>query len=425
MPGQATNQPRLRDLYERIASAGSSPEDSIAVKAANRSLTLSALIAAVIVIPWPIFYLSIGQPVPALMPIIYISATVAGGIHFERTKRAGLFRLSQIIMFTTLPFLVHVSLGGFVNSSAAVMYSAAGAVQALSYLGIARARSWFGGFIGVIILAAALDPMLSKNAPEVPSWAITTFFAVNIIVGSAIAFLTLTIYVQSRDVLAGELEAERRRSDQLLLNVLPPSIAQRLKEGETPIADLHEDVAVLFADIAGFTETSADLDPDVLVNSLNTVFGTFDMMTSERGLEKIKTIGDAYLVVAGAPTEMADGLALIADLALAMRDAAQRLSMNGGGPIEMRFGIDAGPAVAGVIGTSKFTYDLYGDTVNTASRMESTGIANRIQVTERVRDRLDSGFTFVPRGAIEVKGKGMIKTFFLTGSKTDQLNSDS
>jgi guanylate cyclase len=370
-----------------------------------------------VVAPWPVFYFSIGIPQAAVVPLFYVVMTLTGAIHFSRTHSATFFRNSQIVMFMLLPLLVHIALGGFVNSSVAVIYALGGAVQALSYVGARKGKWWFAVFCGVIVIAALMDGRLSENPPYVPEWAITTFFAVNLIASAAIAIITLSIYVRSRDVLAAELQDERDRSDELLLNVLPQSIADRLKEGETPIADHHKDISVLFADIVGFTSLSADLEPDDLVVTLNEVFGAFDAVSLEFGLEKIKTIGDAYMVIAGAPETIEDGPRRIADAALAMRSAAGSFSIDGENPLQMRFGIDVGPAVAGVIGTAKFTYDLYGDTVNTASRMESTGRPDEIQVTKRAKDRLDETHTFGRTLTIDIKGLGLTETYFLTGTR--------
>lgn len=402
-----------QSLFERIASIGSRPDDSIGVRTSKRSLVLSAVVAAVAVAPWPIPYLMWGIWQAAIIPISYIVMTVAGCAYFARTGRVTFFRTSQIIMFTVLPLLVHIALGGFVNSSAVIVYASAGAVQALSFYGTKRAIWWFGAFVTVVAIAALLDERLAANAPYVPDWAIRVFFGVNIVTVALIAFVTLIVYINARDILTEELSRERARSDALLLNVLPPSIAGRLKDGEAPIADRHDNVAVLFADIVGFTGSAASLTPDELVDALNRVFGAFDELARSRNLEKVKTIGDAYMVVAGAPEGRDDGLPQIAALAIEMRDTCARLSLDGVNPIEMRFGIDVGPVVAGVIGTSKFTYDLYGDTVNTASRMESSGTGGEIQVTERAKEALEPFFEFEPRGLTEIKGKGSVETYFL------------
>ncbi|HEY7472275.1 MAG TPA: adenylate/guanylate cyclase domain-containing protein [Gemmatimonadota bacterium] len=205
-------------------------------------------------------------------------------------------------------------------------------------------------------------------------------------------------------------ERERARSDRLLLNILPSPIADRLKDREEPIADHHAEASILFADIAGFTAMSVEMPPGELVAMLNGVFTGFDQLAREHGVEKIKTIGDAYMAVAGVPEPAADHAERIADLALAMRERA---------PLSIRIGIDTGPVVAGVIGESKFIYDLWGEAVTTASRMESHGIPGAIQVTERVRDRLAGRYTFRDRGEIEVKGRGRMRAWLLEGRRND------
>jgi class 3 adenylate cyclase len=212
-----------------------------------------------------------------------------------------------------------------------------------------------------------------------------------------------------------ELDLEREKSERLLLNVLPASIAARLKQTEGVIADGFPEVTVLFADIVDFTGRSERITPEQVVEVLNDLFSALDRLTRQRGLEKIKTIGDAYMVVGGLPEPRTDHAEAVADMALAiLREVAGR-SDPGGRPLQVRIGIDTGPVVAGVIGTSRFSYDLWGDTVNTASRMESHGIPGCIQVTGRTYRRLRGRYRFQRRGPIPVKGKGDIVTYFLVG----------
>ena len=211
------------------------------------------------------------------------------------------------------------------------------------------------------------------------------------------------------------LEEEHERSEGLLLNVLPLSIASRLKAGESTIADRFSRATILFADIVDFTPFAVARSPDEVVETLDGMFTAFDALADERGLEKIKTIGDAYMVAAGIPDERADHVRAIAEMALAMMQVAHA-SDAGRRPLDLRIGIDTGPVVAGVIGKRKFTYDLWGDTVNTASRMESSGVPGKIQVTGRVRRALQRSYRFRPRGRIEVKGKGQVDTWFLEGA---------
>jgi class 3 adenylate cyclase len=211
------------------------------------------------------------------------------------------------------------------------------------------------------------------------------------------------------------LDLERQRSERLLLNVLPEPIAARLKHGEQLIADAFPEVTVLFADIVDFTSRSQQSSPDQVVATLNQLFSAFDRLARQLGLEKIKTIGDAYMLAGGLPTPRPDHAGAVAEMALAMAaEVAGRADANGQ-PLQLRIGIDTGPVAAGVIGTSKFAYDLWGDTVNTASRMQTHGLPGCIQVTDRTYRRLRDRYRFQRRGLVEVKGKGEMVTWLLLG----------
>ena len=244
---------------------------------------------------------------------------------------------------------------------------------------------------------------------------------------STLIVLTLQIYAilysMSRRVTRAEaaLAAEHARSEALLQNLLPDNIATRLKDrpGEV-IADGLPAVTLLFADIVDFTPRSARMAPEALIGWLNRIFSAFDVLTAERGLEKIKTIGDAYMVAAGLPVARKDHAEVIADMALAIQAKVAELSEELGEPIQLRIGIHSGPAIAGVIGTSKVFYDVWGDTVNTASRMESHGEPGRIQVTAASRALLEHTYAFEHRGPVEIKGIGPIETWWLTGRRDGQ-----
>ncbi len=215
------------------------------------------------------------------------------------------------------------------------------------------------------------------------------------------------------DRLMVELEAERARSHSLLLNVLPQQIIDRLNAGEQLIADRYDEVAVVFSDFVGFTTISSQMEVATLVAELNAIFTTFDARCEELNVEKIKTIGDAYMAAAGLPGTRQDYAEAAADLALAMR-AAVRESRS---TWQVRIGIHAGPVVAGVIGNRKFAYDVWGDTVNVASRMESTSLPDQIQVSETVASALGNRFELAPRGEVQLKGKGPTSAYFLVGRR--------
>jgi len=219
------------------------------------------------------------------------------------------------------------------------------------------------------------------------------------------------------------LAAEKARAEELLLNVLPSSIAERLKRGQRPIADGFPRVSVLFADIVGFTKMSERVTPVELVDRLNRMFSSFDDLADKLKLEKIKTIGDAYMVAGGLHSHEYDHAQMIAEMALAMQRRALEFGREFGEELSIRIGIHTGPVVAGVIGKRKFIYDVWGDTVNTASRMESHGEPGMVHVTEETRQLLKEMYVLTPRGEITVKGKGVMRTWFLVGPQPNQGTS--
>ena len=215
-----------------------------------------------------------------------------------------------------------------------------------------------------------------------------------------------------------ELQLEKEKSEQLLLNILPGAIAERLKQDQRAIADYFEEATILFADIVGFTPLSARMEPIELVSLLNQIFSSFDRLAEKYALEKIKTIGDAYMIVGGLPVPRDDHAEAIADIAIEMQDAIDHFQTETGDRFQIRIGINTGPVVAGVIGIKKFTYDLWGDTANVAARMESSGMPGLIQVTATTYERLQYKYLFKERGIIAVKGKGKMKTYWLLGKRT-------
>ena len=212
-----------------------------------------------------------------------------------------------------------------------------------------------------------------------------------------------------------QIRAEQQKSDRLLLNILPAPIADRLKDGEEGIVDSFAEATVLFGDLVGFTSLASEMSPAQLVEMLNVIFSAFDHAVADLGLEKIKTIGDSYMAVGGVPVPRPDHVAAVADLALRMQQEMRRFNASAGTSIQVRIGVHVGPVVAGIIGRHKFAYDLWGDTVNLASRMESHSLPSRIQVTAAVEQRLRGRYRFVARGPIELKSIGWMPTFFLIG----------
>jgi class 3 adenylate cyclase len=222
-------------------------------------------------------------------------------------------------------------------------------------------------------------------------------------------------YTKENESYELQLEMERRRSEALLLNILPPSIAARLQSGESNIADQHAEVTVLFADVVGFTPLAAGLDPTQTIKLLNSLFTAFDAIADKWGVEKIKTIGDSYMLVAGAPLPFDDHAERAAGAAIDLQREAAKLTVDGK-KLSLRIGIHSGPVAAGVIGSRKFTYDLWGDTVNLASRLENISSDGRITVSAATAALLcESSFRLIPRGKLTIKGKGELEAFFLEG----------
>jgi class 3 adenylate cyclase/CheY-like chemotaxis protein len=211
------------------------------------------------------------------------------------------------------------------------------------------------------------------------------------------------------------LDAEKKRAEQLLLNILPASIAERLQSGERQIADKVEDATVIFADVTNFTPLSENYSAEAIVRLLNTLFSAFDALADEYGVEKIKTMGDSYMAASGIPIQRPDHAEAAVNMALSMLQALEDVNAVSGNHLNIRIGVHSGPVVAGVIGVKKFIYDLWGDTVNTASRMESHGEPGKIHVSETVYQKLKNNFRFQERGIVEVKGKGSMQTYFVLG----------
>jgi guanylate cyclase len=311
--------------------------------------------------------------------------------------------LGTVILETVIPT---VMLGGLLEADLLMGFTVIVVVGALIALSARAAFWWFIAYLVSLVLAVVLPESISSIYDVEPG---TPATIVSVLVSAAIfVYAGMAYFVRQRDRF-------QKESDDLLHNILPNEIATRLKTDTSMIADDFPNASVLFADVVGFTPMSANMTPPQLVGLLNSVFSKFDEFVEELSLEKIKTVGDEYMVAAGVPTPRLDHAVPIADLALRIRDHMAENEFDGH-RLTMRIGIHSGPVVAGIIGTHKFSYDLWGDTVNTASRMESEGIPGQIQVSPATYEVLaGNGYLFEPRGVISVKGKGDMETWLLTG----------
>jgi class 3 adenylate cyclase len=401
---------RVPGWLRRLAAIGALPSDSDEVRLRKSVLVLSSTLMASLSFVWVGTYAALGLWLSAAIPFAYQLASAASIYAFARKRRYGLFRASQLGMSLVLPFALQWSLGGFRTSSAVALWGLTSPVGALLFIGARQAVPWFLAFAGLVAVSAAIDPALAADAPHIPSGVVVAFFALNILGVSTTVYVLLQYFVRARERALAD-------SERLLLNVLPAPVAARLKQSGQVIADGFPAATVLFADIVGFTGLAKGLVPADVVVLLDSVFARWDGLAARHGVEKIKTIGDAYMVAGGIPSPREDHAEAIADMALAMGAEVERCAAESGQALRVRIGIDTGPVVAGVIGRAKFIYDLWGDTVNTASRMESHGLPDAIQVTERTYEQLRDRYKLRQRGTIEVKGKGPMTTYLLIGKR--------
>jgi adenylate cyclase len=408
---------RASTAFGQAAAVGSLPSDTPDERLRKSALVLSSLLITIFTFIWVGTYAALGLWRSAFIPLAYQVASLVGLALFTRTKRYAAYRASQLAMMLLLPFLLQWSLGGFVESGAVALWAFVAPLSALVFYGPRQAIAWFGAFLALVALSAAIDGVLPEPSEGIPSWLVVAFFALNIFGPSITTFALLEHFVRSRDRAHRLLAAEQERSETLLLSIFPRPIAERLKVSQEVIAERCEEVSVLFADITGFTPVAERLPAEEVVVLLDDIFSVFDGLVTRHGLEKIKMIGDGYMVAAGIPTPRADHADAAARLALAMRQALADLPVASG--LSLRVGIDSGPVVAGVIGRTKFGYDLWGDTVNTASRMESHAPTGTIQVTERTYRRLEDGFVLEQRTGVLVKGKGEMTTYLLHAERPE------
>jgi class 3 adenylate cyclase len=402
-----------RRRVERLAFVGVDPADNDELRLQKVTLTLAAVIVTVLAVIWVGTYLALGLPVSAAIPFTYQIVSIGSLAVFARTRDYRFFRASQLALIFVLPFLLQWSLGGYVASSAVSLWALVGVFGAMFFYSARDAIPWFVAFIALTAVSGLAEPVVSRNPAAIPVAVQTAFFVLNICGVALTAYLLLQYAVRARDTALAS-------SERLLLNVLPKSIADRLKREEGRIAESHGDVTVLFADVVDFTPFVERTEPARVVAVLDEIFSAFDRLAERHGLEKIKTIGDAYMVAAGLPAPRADHVEAMAEMALDMQTELGHLREPLGLDLAIRVGMDSGPVIAGVIGRHKFIYDLWGDTVNTASRMESSGRPGQIQVTAAVYERLRDRYQFEERGEIEVKGKGRLSAYLLVGRRDDE-----
>jgi guanylate cyclase len=279
---------------------------------------------------------------------------------------------------------------------------------------------WYLAYVAVFLGSGIAGEVVGPLGTTLPAWFTSTMLALNVAVGGAIVFTLLAVFARERRDALAALRVEQAKAEGLLLNILPRSIAGKLKAQTQPIADQFGSASILFADVVDFTPWSERLAPAQVVGYLDRLFSHFDELADRHGLEKIKTIGDCYMVAAGVPTPRPDHAPALAAMALDMLAAMRSHEDVAQLGLELRVGINSGPVVAGVIGRKRFLYDLWGDAVNTASRMESHGTPGRAQITRATYELVADVFECEPRGTVAIKGKGEVEAWYLVGRRADR-----
>ncbi|WP_171093395.1 adenylate/guanylate cyclase domain-containing protein [Usitatibacter rugosus] len=373
---------------------------------------------------WLAVYWSLGHQYSTAIPLIFQGLSAATVLLYWRTRKLMLFAFVQLGLILFAPFAMQWAIGNFVSSSGVSLWGLMAPVGAVTVLGTRQSVPWFFAWLFMTVMAGVFDFLLAGNVPtRVDMATVAVFFVLNFAAISVMIYSLLWYFASEKqklraqvDAQHAELKLEKDRSEKLLLNILPPAIAERLKRNEMNIAQGHADVTVMFADIVGFTRMTEELSPVETVKILNDVFSMFDEIADKHRVEKIKTIGDAYMACAGldagANIHYADA---VGSMALEMQDKVREYRERTGERIEIRVGIGTGPVVAGVIGKRKFIYDMWGDTVNVAFRMAADAYSGAIQVDLMTYRRLHNRFRFDEAHEVEIKGKGRMQVFHLMG----------
>jgi adenylate cyclase len=406
----------LESVVARLASIGADPRDDPEARQGKALLVLISLVILPISLVWGSLYLALGSIV-GVVPLVYAAILTGAIVVFARTRDANFLLRINLTDIVLAPTLSMIPLGGFLASSAVGFWGVLAPLGALVFSGVRSAIRWYVAYV-VIFLASGVAGELWGGPSNLPGWFTTTMLALNVVVGGTIVFTLLALFAKQRRDALGALQIEQAKAENLLLNILPRSIADKLKERPQTIADQFSSASILFADVVDFTRQVEHLPPDQVVGMLDQLFGHFDTLVEKYGLEKIKTIGDAYMAAAGIPTPRPDHARAVALLALDMLHAMRSSDAVGNLGFELRVGINSGPVVAGVIGRKRFLYDLWGDAVNIASRMESHGMPGRIQISRATYELLKDEFECEPRGSVDVKGKGEMETWYLVGLRT-------
>ncbi len=409
----------LDRITARLALVGADPRDNEDLRAHKALLVLISVLILPVSALWGVLYLAFGSPV-GVVPLVYFAVLLGAIVVFSRTRDFPRFLLVGQLAILFAPTLSMIPLGGFLDAGGVGLWGILAPLGALVFSEVRSAARWYVAYLVVFLGSGLAGEIIGPVWEPLPVWFTSTMLALNIAVGGTIVFTLLAVFAAERRAALSALRLEQAKAENLLLNILPRSIADKLKDETQPIADHFASASILFADVAEFTPWSERLPPAEVVGYLDRLFSHFDELAERYALEKIKTIGDCYMVAAGVPTPRPDHARALALMALDMLEAMRSQEDVAHLGHELRIGINSGPVVAGVIGRKRFLYDLWGDAVNTASRMESHGTPGRIQITRATYELLAYEFECEPRGTIEVKGKGEVEAWYLIGPRAER-----
>jgi guanylate cyclase len=400
-----------------LGRIGADLEDDEDLRQKKALLVLLAVVILPVSVVWGSLYLGFGSPV-GVVPFVYFAVSLGSLVVFARNRNFHLLLNTQLLAIMLTTTAGQMLVGGFLPSGGVGLWGILAPLGALVFLEVRQAVRWFAVFVVVFMVTGLAGEILFPDA-DLPTWFTSTMLALNIISTGSVAFALLASFVHQRNAALTSLRAEQEKSEALLLNILPSTIAERLKAATQMIADHFDATTILFADVVDFTPLSERLPPAEVVGMLDKLFSLFDALVERHGLEKVKTVGDCYMAAAGVPNPRPDHARKAALLALDMREVVATSAVAAWPGLEVRIGINSGSVVGGVIGTKRFLYDLWGDAVNTASRMESHGTPGEIQIARATYELLGDEFVCTFRGTIPIKGKGLMETWYLVGPRRD------
>jgi guanylate cyclase len=406
----------IHKLFQRIlptlARIGAGPDDGDEVRLQKTLLTLGSLMFIAAGFFWGVLYFSFGEYIAGSIPMGYAIFSALSVLIFHWTRRYRFFLFTQLLLIIILPFLLMIALGGFVKSSAVILWSLLSPLGAMLFGDPRQGLRWLAAYLSLAIISGYFEfhPLVSSSLSPTT---VTVFFILNIGTVSALAIFLLAYFVGEKNRLFTLLRGEQAKSENLLLNILPREIAAILKNERRTIADHYTEASILFADMVGFTPLSAKLAPVEMVELLNEAFSFFNSLLDRYNVEKIRTIGDSYMVASGVPRRRKDHAQALVCMALDMRDFVNTHTFHNGERVSFRIGINSGPVIGGVIGKRKFVYDVWGDAVNVASRMESHGMGGTIQITRATYELIRDDFVCEPRGLVDIKGKGQMEVWLV------------